>query len=436
MSLPLLLAAVVLGFLGVDGELMAPKFTEFERGIVYEQRSYFWINTRDMDVTVAERDFQAVAAKGFKNAGLRVSWGDVMMKWDPATSTPTYNESYCTKLAQLAGIAEKNGMRLIFNVHLKENVPEGTPGAVWKAGYTDIYGVNHRGAWRVGNDMMVREEYRHPVILFHSKFAACLRGHGNGVLYWKHAFESCYLFPQKENPKDVPTANSEFAAWAKANNSDLSHWSQRWNETLTSWDAIVIPHGASPKSKYGDYFRFWLLGVLKTGQYGLSIGEIMTALIEGAGGDYQPQLGFKHWKPSNFHNLADITAAELREAYDLPINVTALGYYVNDKSQLQQEPKLFNEYVDDVKSLAPSHLPILVWETGSSTFQLSEDDQVEWAKLVNTAAHDFGLLGFNWWEFIDWAPPQGNYTDNIQYHFGVHYANYTTKKVWDWFGNH
>lgn len=42
---------------------------------------------------VLKRDLEVIAAGEFKNIGLRVSFGELITHWDPATSTPTYNES-------------------------------------------------------------------------------------------------------------------------------------------------------------------------------------------------------------------------------------------------------------------------------------------------------------------------------------------------------
>ena len=56
------------------------------------------------------------------------------------------------------------------------------------------------------------------------------------------------------------------------------------------------------------------------------------------------------WKPKNFLALSDLTTAELKQAFDLPINATAMGYYVNDPVSLQTEPAAFVNYIKDVKS--------------------------------------------------------------------------------------
>ena len=41
-----------------------------------------------------------------------------------------------------------------------------------------------------------------------------------------------------------------------------------------------------------------------------------------------------------------MTLAETKDAFDLPINATALGYYVNDPKALAQEPAAFGAYID------------------------------------------------------------------------------------------
>ena len=57
----------------------------------------------------------------------------------------------------------------------------------------------------------------------------------------------------------------------------------------------------------------------------MSIGDIHAALQDGAGSAYDPLLAFKHWKPANFESTSDLTHEELVDAFDLPINATALG---------------------------------------------------------------------------------------------------------------
>ena len=42
---------------------------------------------------VLKRDLAVIAAGGFSNIGLRVSFGELITHWDANTSTPTYNES-------------------------------------------------------------------------------------------------------------------------------------------------------------------------------------------------------------------------------------------------------------------------------------------------------------------------------------------------------
>ena len=60
---------------------------------------------------------------------------------------------------------------------------------------------------------------------------------------------------------------------------------------------ITLPHKtehAMSKAKFGDFWRFWLLGVLKQGTYGMSIGDIYGGLAAGSGTSYVPGLAFKH----------------------------------------------------------------------------------------------------------------------------------------------
>ena len=68
-------------------------------------------------------------------------------------------------------------------------------------------------------------------------------------------------------------------------------------------------------------------------------------LVAGAGGSFAPELAFKHWKPGNFLFETDMTQDEIKAAFDLPINATALGYYVNDAAALAKEPAGFRDYI-------------------------------------------------------------------------------------------
>ena len=70
--------------------------------------------------------------------------------------------------------------------------------------------------------------------------------------------------------------------------------------------------------------------------------------------------------------------------FDLPINATALGYYVNDIETMRTEPAAFQNYIRNVKAVAPKHLPIMDWETGSVAGWLAG-----WGRSATT-------LGLNW----------------------------------------
>lgn len=129
----------------------------------------------------------------------------------------------------------------------------------------------------------------------------------------------------------------------------------------------------------------------------------MQALQKGAGGAYEPQLGFKHWKATNFIATTDLTPAELRSAYDLPINVTALGMYCSGGDPLLPSTCIpsgnttqgdLEKYVSLTKQFAPPRLPILIWETGSSTRLLPEEEQIVWAALVEATCKKYSLLGY------------------------------------------
>jgi len=423
-----------------------PPQQDFEKGIIYVQPSYHFANTLDLDINVMSTDLDKIAASGFANVGLRVSWGELMSSWDSATHTATYNDDSCTKIGAIAAELQKRKLRLIVNTHLLDTVPEGVEGArfVNQSHQVDANGVPGPVFWAtVYKDAMVRDSFKEPILLFHVKFAQCLKDYPTVPRFWKHSFESAYFFPQTytnaEVNKYAPAATAKFQQWAQDTNSSLSHWAVRWGEDnyLKNWSMVTIPHKtehAISKAKFGDYWRFWLLGVLKDGKYGLSIGDIYQALAQGAGAAYSPGLAFKHWEPKNFQFVGDVTDAELVEAYDLPINATALGYYVNDPATLAQEPAKYTKYIQDIKAVAPKTLPIIDWETGASTFNLTNAQQAEWATLMMETSKREGLGGFNWWQFVDWSPIPtqscGTATHCELFHFGAHYTNGTEKPCW------
>ena len=101
-----------------------------ERGIIYVQPSYHYTSTLLLDMAVLRRDLDSIAQHGFVNVGLRTSWGEIMSKWDHRTHQPTWNEASCQRLAIIAAECAKRKLRLIFNTHLKDTVPEGVEGAV------------------------------------------------------------------------------------------------------------------------------------------------------------------------------------------------------------------------------------------------------------------------------------------------------------------
>jgi hypothetical protein len=124
----------------------------------------------------------------------------------------------------------------------------------------------------------------------------------------------------------------------------------------------------------------------------------------------------------------------VKEAFDLPINATAMGYYVNDPASLETQPTAFSNYIQDVKSVAPPGLPLIVWETGASTRNLTEAQQAKWATLMMQTVAKEGVAGFNWWQFIDWAPtpsqPCKGDTQCQLLHFGAHNLDGSPKEVW------
>jgi len=445
------IAALVLG-----AHLCSLVAAGLDRGIIYVQPSYHFASTLDLDLAVLRTDLDAIASAGFVNVGLRTSWGEIMSKWDGETGKATWNDESCATLAAVAVECAKRKLRLIFNTHLRDTVPEGVEGAYF-VNHTapDSRGVVPRPYWTsTFVDHMVRDSYREPMVLFHTKFAQCLRASPTVPRFWKHSFESAYVFPQTMTNAQVtataPAANEKFRLWAADTNPDIAHWAQRWNEGdyLRNFSQITIPHQtqhALSAAKFGDFWRFWLLGVLKQGKYGLSIGNIFGGLADGAGESYVPGLAFKHWKPKNFEDPAvtDLAMAELKEAFDLPINATALGYYVNDAPSLAAEPASFQAYVRSVKAVAPPALPVIIWETGASTWNLTESQQASWATMMMATSEAEGVAGFNWWQFIDWAPTPSQQPCTQQcgappcntqcqlLHFGAHTLDGKPKAVWD-----
>ena len=250
------------------------------------------------------------------------------------------------------------------------------------------------------------------------------------------------MFPQQlsnaEIAKTAPAANEKFRRWAQDNNPDIGHWATRWkNPGLTNFSQITIPHKTKhPMSvaKFGDFWRFWLLGVLKQGKYGTSIADIYGGLAAGAGSSYVPGLAFKHWNPANLLGLSDLTVDELKQAFDLPVNATALGYYVNDPASLATQPAGFRKYIQEFKTVAPADLPLIVWETGASTRNLTEAQQASWATMMMQTVAAEGVAGFNWWQYIDWAPtptePCRSDSSCQLLHFGAHHLDGSPKPVW------
>lgn len=80
-----------------------------------------------------------------------------------------------------------------------------------------------------------------------------------------------------------------------------------------------------------------------------------------------------------------------------------MGYYVNDPVSLQTEPAAFVNYIKDVKSVAPSLLPLIVWETGASTRNLTEAQQAKWGTLMIQTLKAEGVAGFNWCVRLDFV---------------------------------
>ena len=142
-----------------------------------------------------QTDLLELKAHNFSNIGLRVSWGEIMTHWDPLIRKATYDEAMCTKLGAIAAASQAHGMKLIFNVHLADTVPQGIDGAYFVPSkgpdINNVTGGDGSGVWRSHYlDIVVRDTYIEPMLLFHTKFASCFEDHPTAPLFWKHSFES------------------------------------------------------------------------------------------------------------------------------------------------------------------------------------------------------------------------------------------------------
>jgi hypothetical protein len=86
----------------------------------------------------------------------------------------------CATLGEIAQEATKRNLKLIFNTHMKDTVPQGIDGAYFVPSLgPDIFkvsGGNGRGVWRSRyEDVVVRDSYKEPMVLFHKKFAECFQ---------------------------------------------------------------------------------------------------------------------------------------------------------------------------------------------------------------------------------------------------------------------
>jgi hypothetical protein len=190
----------------VEALCAAPPSDGLERGIIYVQPSYHFSNTLDLDLAVLRTDLDTIKATGIVNVGLRTSWGEIMAKWDGEARTATWNEDKCAKLAAIATECGKRDLRLIFNTHLRDTVPEGVEGAhLVNHTAPDASGVVPAPYWTsTFVDHMVRDSYREPIVKFHAKFAKCLKQSPNVPRFWKHSFESACecnnaVFPQSKS---------------------------------------------------------------------------------------------------------------------------------------------------------------------------------------------------------------------------------------------
>ena len=64
-----------------------------------------------------------------------------------------------------------------------------------------------------------------------------------------------------------------------------------------------------------------------------------------------------------------------------------------DGASLQAEPAAFAQYIQDVKAVAPKDLPIIDWETGAPTNNMTEEQQAEWASKMMATSVKEGLAG-------------------------------------------
>jgi hypothetical protein len=138
------LLLVVSACFDVHGFGPTPANASLEKGIIYVQPSFHFANTLLLDIEVLKTDLDHIAAGGFVNVGLRVSWGELMSSWDSATHTATFNEASCTKLGDVAAELLKRKLRLIVNTHLLDTVPQGVEGATFvnQSSVVDANGVH------------------------------------------------------------------------------------------------------------------------------------------------------------------------------------------------------------------------------------------------------------------------------------------------------
>lgn len=73
----------------------------------------------------------------------------------------------------------------------------------------------------VYDDLIVHDAFKEPILQFHTKFAQCMQP-GQNVMYWKHAFESMYLFPWTSEGNNTAATN-KFALWAQRTNKYVSN---------------------------------------------------------------------------------------------------------------------------------------------------------------------------------------------------------------------
>tara|TARA_Y100000310_G_scaffold321043_1_gene378142 strand:- start:3988 stop:5697 length:1710 start_codon:yes stop_codon:yes gene_type:complete len=386
---------------------------EFSKGIVYTQPSYYHSNFDQLDMVVLEDDFEEFSSR-FDVVGIWIDWGDIMTSWDSQTKTATYNGMFEEKLQNIVDLADFYGLSVIFNIKSSTfSVPEGIQDTKWINSFVDEGGIMHPGYLGHSWDILTDENKKEAYLVFHEELGRIMKDKPN-ILYYKHAFESLYIkFPWgRDTPKNVEM----WQKFLQDKNPDLSYWNTRWDENYADWESVELvasDHSSwdgywnqkgeepykSSKEKWGDYYRFLLLGIHKDGDYGLSLSEIEDALQKY---DTDAILAFKNFKPSRFKWESDLTDAELADIFSFG-SVIPLGYYPKDSTDIGGQGLI--DYINDVKALTSK--PIIIWESGVSTYEFTEEEQKTWIENLDAISKQEGLIGYNIWMHQDSYPKIG-----------------------------